>query len=351
MADELTLHVAGGDIAGWQQITIDRSMEQMTGAFSVTMTDGEPAWARSGPVSPGDPVTISIDREVVLTGYVDRVEPSHDGGRHDISVTGRDKAADLVDCSADLGEWRGLGAVDIIRAIVKPFGLRVVDTVGIYGPVAEFRIQPGEAAMEAIDRLCRQAQVLPVAGPDGTLKLIRAGLEGTGTVLIAGAAGNVLSASGAFTADGRHSVYEVIGQQRAGDDAETSAIVRAQAADGEVARYRPLRILAEDQADQPAAARRAQWERSVRRGRSRRVTCTVQGWRDAEGRLWGINRRVTYRDAWLRVDAELLTAAVRMSLDGGGRKTELELCDPAAFDPEPMEQDKKTKRIETEIGW
>ncbi len=50
-------------------------------------------------------------------------------------------------------------------------------------------------------------------------------------------------------------------------------------------RHRPLTVIAEEQIDSAAAVNRAQWEASVRYGRSRRGTYTVLGWFNGSG-LW-----------------------------------------------------------------
>ena len=70
-------------------------------------------------------------------------------------------------------------------------------------------------------------------------------------------------------------------------------------------RYRPLVILAEDNATPDTMKKRVTWEHNVRYGRATRLTVSVQGWK-ADGVLWQPNKRVKIESPTLGVDAELL---------------------------------------------
>jgi len=103
-------------------------------------------------------------------------------------------------------------------------------------------------------------------------------------------------------------------------------------------RFRPLLLVADGGESRAELQDRARWEARVRAARARRVTVTVQGWRDSDGGLWAPGDRVRVRDEWLGVDAELVVAGVTMTLDEGGRRTVLSLVRADAFNLRPIEE-------------
>jgi prophage tail gpP-like protein len=112
------------------------------------------------------------------------------------------------------------------------------------------------------------------------------------------------------------------------------------ALDKAVTRYRPLTVLAEEQIDQVSAQERAQWERNVRYGRSRRISYTVKGWYHSGG-LWQPGFMVPVRDPYLGINDDRLISGVTLILDENGFISKLDLLPRQAFErmelPEPGE--------------
>ena len=110
----------------------------------------------------------------------------------------------------------------------------------------------------------------------------------------------------------------------------------------DVTRHRPLTVLAEEQIDQVSAQERAQWERNVRYGRSRRISYTVKGWYHSGG-LWQPGYLVPVRDKYLGVNGDRLISGVNLLLDESGFSTKLDLLPRQAFErfelPEPGEDE------------
>jgi prophage tail gpP-like protein len=74
----------------------------------------------------------------------------------------------------------------------------------------------------------------------------------------------------------------------------------------------------------------------VRAGRSARVTYKVDGWEHSAG-LWEPNTIVHVTDPQCQLDDDLLlVTATATRSNEEGTHTLLELCDPAAFMPQPL---------------
>ena len=97
--DDITLTVGGVDWTGWESIQASRSVDAMAGAFSLGLADRVQYGGAVLPLSPGMECVLSCGSDTLVTGFIDSVSQSLDSGRHGITVSGRDKSADLVDAS------------------------------------------------------------------------------------------------------------------------------------------------------------------------------------------------------------------------------------------------------------
>lgn len=344
MADENTptLAVGGKIYSGWTAMTVTRSIENIAGGFDLELTERWDGQAVRWPIKPGEACKVAIGGDVVIDGFVDDADISFDASSHRIRVSGRDRTGYMVDCSAvhKPDEWT-LKLEQIAAVLARPFGVAVkadVDTGGAFSP---FKLQQGESAFEAIDRMCRMRAVLPISDARGGMLITRAGTARSASALIEGV--NLLSANARYSWKDRYSEYLVKGQSPAGgggggsgDFVEVSADAKAAtvtstARDAGITRYRPLIVLAEGAADGASSQDRAAWEAAVRAGRGTKVTATVQGWRQADGALWPINALAPVRSELLDLDDQLLIVDVRYVLDGQGTRTEIGLTRPDAY--------------------
>lgn len=337
-APEVTLAIDGENFSGWKSISIRRGIEQISGTFELGITDRWAGQSKPWPIRPGGSCTVSIDGELVITGYVDAVFPQFDATQHGITVIGRDKTGDLVDCSAihGSGEWRDRRLINIARDLAKPFGVEVFEDVEAGSVSKKWSIQEGETVFEALDRAARMRGVLLVVDAKGNLHITRAGSERVSTSLDQGQ--NVKAGTGNFRFDDRYSEYICKGQDigsnfsTAGQNASPKPGV---ANDKEVRRYRPLIVIAEEFANAGKLGTRALWEAAVRLGRSIRPMITVQGWRHASG-LWVPNRLVRCNLPFFNIKDDMLIVSVEYLLNEGGTVCNLELCRREAFKLIPL---------------
>lgn len=352
----LTLTVDGKRHEGWKSARVTRSIETISGSFRLVVSERHPGDGGPDPIAPGSAATLALDGEVVITGQFDAVTIDYSALDHEITIKGRDATADLVDCSASTkpGEWKGEKLEAIAAAIAEPLGIGVTAAEETGKPFRVFRIEPGESAFEAIERGCRMRGLLPLSDGRGGVEIGRALRSRAAVQLVRGV--NIISAQGVSDWTDRFSEYTVIGQQPPEDkdqdgssmvfgaeDAPATMHVASVARDEDVSRHRPLRILAEQSIGIAEAAERVRWEASVRKGRSIRISVTVQGWREGTGGpLWAPGRLVGITDEWLGLDRELLISSVTQSISGGGSVSVLTLRPQDAFLPE-IEKAKPTK--------
>ncbi|WP_439861634.1 phage baseplate assembly protein [Pseudomonas sp. MBLB4136] len=341
---EVRLAVDGTEWGGWQSYRINLGMQQLAGSFELRLTERWAGQDSRRALRFGAPCTLHYDGELLITGYLDNVAPTYNGQDHSLMVAGRDKTADLVDCSAPATQWIGRSLAAVARELCAPFGIAVIDLAGANAPFRSLKPNDGETVFEMLDQAARIRGVLLITDGRGNLVITRAGTERANDALRLG--DNILSASGNFDLRDVFSSYSLKGQQP-GDDwlsGETAAAVLAKASDSRIKRHRPLTLIADAPLDAAGARDRVIWERNVRWGRSQSVTYSVQGHRQRNGALWRPNMLAPVFDAYQFLDGEeRLITDLTYILDEQGERSDLTVMPREAFDlveqPEPEATD------------
>lgn len=345
---DVVLRVNGREYAGWKSARVMRGIESAAGSFELTVSEkGAAAW----PIADGDECSVLVAGEVVLTGYVDAREAALSAGEHSVSVSGRDRAGDLVDSSAVLTTWEfsRTPVLEVARKVAAPHNVTITLGAGTAVPPVpdKVSVDPGDTAFEVIERACRTANLLAVSDGRGGLTLMRPGSVRAGTAIIEGQ--NMLSIRASRDSSGRYRKVVVRGQSSGTDllSGKQAAAVQASAEDANVTRAgRVLLVRPEGAVTTGAAKRRAQWETAVRAARALSLTVSVQGWTQGDGKLWPVNALVRVVSPTLDVDGEFLVGQATYTLDSSGTRTEFQLREPGAYTPEPVIP-KKAKRADS----
>jgi prophage tail gpP-like protein len=293
----------------------------------------------------GQPCTVQIGGDLVLTGFVDRYTAMVSASMHTVRISGRSKSADLVDCSAFIGDKdhpsfqvQGGTALAIVRAIAQPYGVTIQSLAGDGASVRQFNINLGETCWEIIDRLIRVSGFVAYDMPDGSLMLARAGTDKMASGFALGQ--NIEAADIAYSMDGRFSDYEghfisVVTYGVGGQLTDTSAGPVHH--DQGVPRFRKRFVVSEQMSDgQSLADQRAIWECNRRYGRSQQFNVTCDSWRDAAGTLWAPNHLAPIGAAALKLaDASWVIGGVTYTRDENGQHARLILMPVEAFSVEP----------------
>lgn len=370
-AHAVRLLVNGTEYGGWKSVRIEAGIERQARSFSLSITDRWPG-ATDVPrrVVAGDACEVWIGDDLVMTGHVDATPISYDGGSVSVSVQGRSKTADLVDCCPittgtlaapstrwrsasgqgsgqspvavpvqSSAQWRRQKVETVAAALAAPYGVRVLTEVNTGAAIADHQVQVGETVFESIDRMMRLRQLLSTDNARGDLVFIDVGSAGrAATSLELGV--NILAGFASLDFSGVYSDYVCKGQRAGNDDAFGASVAEEEGEsqdDGEqwqtgsqattrdtmAARRRVLVLKQHGQADAGTCQDRADYERSSRRGKALQATYTVAGWRQANGALWVPNQIVQVRDPVIGFDSEMLIAEVSYQLDEGGAIAQL----------------------------
>jgi prophage tail gpP-like protein len=336
---EVTLTVDGQVHRGWQEVSVTLSVERLSGQFDLTLTD---AWSEGGKIirrsiRPGSACALALAGTTVVTGYVDKVAPSYDATSHRLSVSGRDRTGDLVDCSSDRQEFLKLDAGQIAALLCQPFGIPVTSRGDMGKPFGRYAVNIGDTFGRAIEEICRQRGLWAYADGQGGLVLTdRVGGIGPGIVLVKGS--NILAGGAELDWTDRFSHYIVKGSQEGADGMPADELAKwvGQASDNAVTRHRPRVTLHELSSEGPGVQPRADHEARVKAGRSARYRYEVQGWTGQSGILRpGQSAHMgAYGDGWTGAASSqtYVISEVTLTRGAGGTTADLTLMHPAAFD-------------------
>lgn len=341
---ELILTVGNQLHQGWKKVSLFRSIEHAAHAFDISLTDrwGE---GEARAIKAGESCTLKYGNELLITGYIDAVEPSHDANSHSVRVRGRSKPGDLVDCSISQHEYKSQDLLQIAKALASGFGINVSSETDIGDKFTSVRLASGQPIWEFLEQLARIRAVRFVSDINGDLVITTAGANRADTSLELGV--NIKSAQAEIDHSQLYSAYLVKAQQGGGSlflNAETAAFPEGEAKDKRVTRYRPLTIESETTTDKAGCQTRAEWARNTHFGRARSTIITVTGWQQKDGgRTWMPNELVPIDDDLLGIKGDRLIRSVTLLLDKNGTRTELAVVPKEAFEltplPEPEETD------------
>ncbi len=348
--NNVELKVDGKIFSGWTSVTVNRSIETMAGYFDLgvnvqTSTD-------LSSLAPGKPFTLSIDGQTVITGYTDGRRRQMGADSMKITIAGRDKTADLIDCAAIYkgGQWKKRTLEQIARDLCQPYGVAVrweLTDAESAAPFTSFTLDHSETVYEALGRAARARGVLITSNAAGDLVFTRAD-ESHSDRLVLGE--NLLSVDFDEDYRDRFSEYTVKGHGRSngkvGDtvDARTIASQKGTATDSEITRYRPMIILADSKIDAQSATARALREQRRRLAKSVTFEAQLDGWTRSNGQIWMPNILAEIDAAKFAIQTgPLLVSKVVLTLDDReGVKTTLTLAPRDGF-LVPVEKDRKGK--------
>lgn len=328
-----TLLINNRIYGGWKEININRGIEQISGGFSLKVTERWPNQVEDRPINIGDSCVVTIDDEPVVTGWVDKVTAGYDASQTWFRVEGRDKTADLIDCSASYrsGQWRMSNVKQIASDLCSPFEINVLigsrAEIKASERIISFALEDGETVQDALTRLLKMKALMMWTDGSGNLVIDLPQEVMAKTALIEGE--NIVNAEIQLDASEQYSEYIIKGQGRRGKHDS-----RGNAKDTSVKRHRPLILLAEDQTQNPAS--RAKYEMTVRRGQADRASVRVQSWKQEgdTGELWVPGMRVLINSKRLHKHGEemIIASCAYTKNETEGTVCNLNLANPDAFD-------------------
>lgn len=368
-AKGIQIFIEGREFKGATDKEVSLDMENFAASFNFSCRDAEAnadALVKTlGPwnarLKAQQKIKIKVNGELVLDGKIEKRSSEFSDQTAEITLDGRCKAGNMVDCAALVdgpAEFKNVKLEQAAKKIAAPYGLGVRSEVDTGEPFPRYGLDLAETAHRAIEKGARQRQALALSDGIGNIVITRAGAKrAAGKIMLPG---NVKSASMGEDCTERysdtivHGQHEKAGKERKGEaaldkTAEPLAPADRQAGDGsatkherkgtvakgvarddEVKDYRPKVYLARTKAEQMSAQEEAEWRRNTARGKGEQITYIVYG-HDVDGTLWRPNTIAPVEDAYNAVDRDMMITKVSFRESEDGPETELTVTSPEAF--------------------
>ena len=372
ISDTVTIKIGTRTYTGWKSVTINQDLNALSSSFNIGVSD---KWRQSSepwPFRPGEQVRVYAGADSVMNGYIDILESSVSNEDRQISVSGRDKTSDIIDSAAiaTRSSYRNISLLNLAKIYLSDINIAVTsDTPDALTPISKVVVEQGETIFDLLGRQAKELGVLLSSTPDGSLLITdRRGIVDTKITdatkksgsKVAAASGqaefslqqgvNVLTASASFDETNRFQTYLVKSQIEGNDhvNAKDSTTINGVAFDRGVNRPRTKYIIAEKSMTNKSAKKRAEWMANVHAVGAVTVEITVQGWKDATGKLWQTNKIISTDLRFIGISPQMmLIIGLSRNQSSEGTKTTLKLTrlDGYQAQPEQAEDPKK------DVGW
>lgn len=220
---KVELYLNGKIFSGWKRVFIYRSLESMSGQFDLAVK------ARLeddiSDLKPGSALVLKIEQQTVITGFLDEIHQRISKEEKEITLSGRDKTADLVDCAVihHSYQFKNRSLQQIAEDLCQPFNINVVWQVqskDAAEKIAVWQVEPGETVFDTLSKLARHKGVLVTSNVEGDLVFTEPS-QTLSEELILG--GTLLSIDSTDSWLNRFSLYRVIGDCEQGGEKGNSS--------------------------------------------------------------------------------------------------------------------------------
>ena len=344
---------------GFKDIRVTKPLNGLAGSFEFTTVSNDMAEL---PVGLYDLVTVKVDGEPVIQGYVDPLTPKYDKESHGISLAGYDKTRDIVDCSilANTQYTGPMNFATFCKKVLEDNGINdiFVEETGAFAVLDNEEVissKPGKGIFEFLDEIARKKNVLLSTNGLGNLVLY----NNTG-VLSPIVVSNKLGETNNTIRDGEVSYdmgkrfKKIIVKSQGGSDGiygMTSASsgvedIQGEASDLDVKRNRIKVIISKTATDAEGCRNQAKWEVNKRRADSAKYSIGVKDHSDPRsGELYFPGKKVVVRDDFADISSIMLIDSVVWSQTLESKGTEIEFVANDAYSLQTEDPAKAVNKV------
>lgn len=291
----VSLLIGGKVHSQWSRYDIDSDLLIPADAWQVEL--GMPLGQFPPAVDIGAAVQVRIGADTVMTGRIDDVEDAVSHGSHTLTITGRDGAAVLVDCSSPIFTAKKVTLAEVVANVVRPLGISRVRIDAASTRTSEkINVEPGDTAWETLVHAAEANGLWPWFEPDGAL--VVGGPDYTRPPVASlvmrrnGKGNNVLDLKRTRSMAERYSDITVLGQAHGTSVEHGKHALKSSVKDPAVDVYRPKVVVDHDAENTEIARARARKILSDSRLKGFTLTARVVGHRTSAGVLWAPGQRI-----------------------------------------------------------
>lgn len=174
----LELQIENYRYAGWENVVINKSMDSIVDNFAMSIKDSTEIG-----LTEDSNVKVIKDGKVFLSGFFDNITVNVGDTKQPMELSGRSRPCDLVDCNIEENkQYNNQNIVQIMEDLVSPFNIKVSSSLELE-PLELFKTKVGETYFDAINRLCKQTNTLPISTVNGDIEIIKNAMKMSSKIL------------------------------------------------------------------------------------------------------------------------------------------------------------------------
>jgi len=354
MIDAVNIKIDGKEYTDFISATITKSLEELCGEFNIVCSSTPNI---DFPIKVGSKCDIVIHGENVINGYIEKLSISYssetESGTHKITVSGRDRTADLVDSTiggSESSEFQvpknGITLKQITEKVLSQFNLsdiKVIDNLNLKPFTDLVSDKFGSKAFDFLEKYAKKRQVLITTTGDGNIEFVRSPAKSYKTALILSKNAPATIISGNVVLDDSKRFNQYFGsaqgnptslQNLTSKPLNIAGSGNSPVVDNEIRNSRIYHFEPHFSSEQETLTQRVQWEANYRKSQSRKLKYTVQGHVAKDDKeIWKIGRLVSVTDEFADIlNGVKLISNIRYTFDlTNGARTDLTLLDKDAF--------------------
>ena len=282
------INARGQIITAWESVMVRRDFHNGVSCFEFAVAEGSQS---SVQLQPGDPCTITLGGQKVITGNVCTRSVAYDKSSHQVVIAGKSLTADVADSSVppQPGSMNNSTFEQVAGKVLQPHGISLVtrNVPDVFStPFQYLSLQFGETGRELLNRLAVMRGVFLSDDENGNL-VAQQGNPSGGSVATLQEGVNILSATGILDDQTAFGQYGFMGQSPGQDSSTPPRVYSASATNSGARPNRTTTAIAEhpvtgsQELETPLGMEvaRSQWPNV-------QITVTVVGWFRPDGQLW-----------------------------------------------------------------
>lgn len=337
-SDDISVMIGGKVHSEWTAYSIDSDLLVPADAWEVSLS--RPNGTMPSDVNKGASVRVRVGSDTVLVGYVGSVRRRTAKNGKTFSISGRDMAAILRDCSAPVLTAKQVSLEEVVTNIARPLGITKIriDTAEELSGWDKISVDPGDTAWDAIQHAAEGVGLWPWFDPDGTLVVGGPDYNAAPVASLIlrndGKGNNVEWFDEDESIEERYSQVTVLGQSHGTHLGAGKNALKVTVKDPNVTVYRPKVYVDHDAPNLAACESRARKIISDSALHAHTLRASVRGHRTSDGVLWKPGQRIHVIWEEYGVDAVYFLMARRFSGGNDGARTTLTLKEDGVWVPD-----------------
>jgi prophage tail gpP-like protein len=283
----------------------------------------------------GKKIEIYINGIIFMTGYIENFEISLTESEYQISISGREKTCDIIDCNNNLDKntWFNQTLLLIAKYLCEPFKI----DVSTYLPMQRINyaaIEDSESIFDCMLKLAKQQNVRLNTLPNGNIEIVNTQSNITHYFELS----EVTNAKINVNLEDRYSDYICKSEYTSNkDDAwhKASVFIKKKATDENVFRHRP-KVLSESNMTATECQKYANWEAQNRAAKSTKFSYSYPAW-TKNGKFIAMGDLIHFDGKVINLSDSMIVDTINYKLESDSYSIFLTLLDKTLFNANPKD--------------